>query len=131
MVSLSNHSIPPVSRGERVGVRVAVPFILSFLWFFLIPACQRSVQQTTQPASLPDHGRELYLTYCIACHNSDPSLDGPLGPPIKGSNKILLEAKVLHNTYPEGHTPKRPSKAMVPMPFLANDLDALEAFLKK
>jgi len=32
-----------------------------------------------------ERGRQVYLAHCIACHNTDPTQPGSLGPPIKGS----------------------------------------------
>lgn len=75
-------------------------------------------------------GRQVYLAQCIACHNSDPSRDGPLGPAIKGSSRELLEARVLRVEYPPGYTPKRRTTIMKPMPQLAASIDDLAAFLK-
>ena len=77
-----------------------------------------------------ERGRQLYLAQCIACHNSDPALAGPLGPPVKGSSRELLESKVLNGTYPPGYTPKRPTTLMPPQPALAGEIDNLAAFLK-
>jgi mono/diheme cytochrome c family protein len=74
-------------------------------------------------------GRTVYLAQCTACHATDPAQPGPLGPPIKGSPRELLEAKVLHGTYPAGYTPKRTSTVMPPMPQLASSLPDLAAFL--
>ncbi|MGH7825384.1 MAG: c-type cytochrome, partial [Candidatus Binatia bacterium] len=45
-------------------------------------------------------GRAVYVANCIACHNRDPSKDGPLGPAVLGSPKELLEALLLRNEYP-------------------------------
>ena len=77
-----------------------------------------------------ERGRQLYLAQCIACHNSDPALAGPLGPPVKGSSRELLESKVLKGTYPPGYAPKRPTTLMPPQPTLTGEIDNLAAFLK-
>ena len=74
-------------------------------------------------------GQTVYLAQCTACHATNPAHPGPLGPPIKGSSRELLEAKVLHGTYPAGYTPKRTSTLMPPMPQLASSLPDLAAFL--
>ena len=76
------------------------------------------------------HGRQVYLAQCIACHNSDPAKDGPLGPAIKGSSRELLEARVLRGTYPPGYKPKRGTAIMQPMPQLASAIPDLVAFLQ-
>ena len=75
-------------------------------------------------------GRQVYLAQCTACHNSDPSKNGPLGPAVKGSSRELLEARVLRAAYPPGYKPKRGTAIMQPMPQLASALDDLAAFLK-
>lgn len=79
--------------------------------------------------TLAARGRVLYLSHCIACHNQNPKLNGSLGPDVWGSSKELLEARVVHGTYPAGYTPKRQSQAMPAMPHLAKELDAIVAFL--
>jgi mono/diheme cytochrome c family protein len=75
-------------------------------------------------------GRQVYMSQCTACHASDPSQPGPIGPDIKGSSRELLEAKVLHGTYPPGYTPKRPTKVMVPIPAVAPEIPALAEYLR-
>jgi len=77
-----------------------------------------------------ERGRRVYLAQCTACHATDPAQPGPVGPPIKGSSRELLEAKVLRGTYPEGYRPKRPTGIMPPQPQIANDIAALAAYLK-
>lgn len=75
-------------------------------------------------------GRQVYLSQCIACHSSDPSRDGALGPAIKGASRELLEAKVLRGGYPAGYAPKRPTALMLPQPQLTASIPDLAAFLK-
>src|SRR3989449_11557890 len=75
-------------------------------------------------------GRQVYLAHCATCHGPDPAQPGPLGPPIKGSSRTLLEAKVLRQTSPPGYTPKRPTQLMPPLPALAGDIPALADYLK-
>jgi len=77
-----------------------------------------------------ERGRQVYLAHCVACHNSDPAQPGPVGPPVKGSSRALLEAKVLNGTYPPGYAPKRPTKIMVPLPAVAPDIGALADYLR-
>jgi len=77
-----------------------------------------------------ERGRQVYLAHCIACHNTDPAQPGSLGPPIKGSSRDLLEAKVVKGTYPPGYTPKRPTTVMVPIPAVAPDVAALAEYLR-
>ena len=71
---------------------------------------------------------KTYFQVCIACHNAKPSLDG-LGPPIAGSSRALIEARVVYGTYPTGYQPKRKSLAMPAFPNLAGNVDDLAAYL--
>jgi len=77
-----------------------------------------------------ERGRQVYLAQCTACHNTDPGQPGAVGPPVKGSPRELLEAKVLNGSYPAGYTPKRPTKVMVPLPAVAPEIAALADFLR-
>lgn len=83
-------------------------------------------------ASSPEaeRGREIYMVNCIACHNPNPELSGPLGPPVKGSSHELIEARLVRGEYPAGYLPKRKTKQMVPMPQLASHVSELAAYLK-
>lgn len=77
-----------------------------------------------------EKGRQVWLGQCIACHNTDPARDGPLGPAVKGSSRELLEARVVKGTYPPGYTPKRPSKVMPARPDLSPSIPDLAAYLQ-
>lgn len=77
-----------------------------------------------------ERGRQVYLAHCIACHSTDPAQPGPIGPPVKGASRDLLEAKTLKGTYPPGYTPKRPTQIMVPIPAVAPDIAALADYLR-
>jgi mono/diheme cytochrome c family protein len=81
-------------------------------------------------AGSAEKGRQVWLGQCIACHNSDPVKDGPLGPAVKGASRELLEARVVKGTYPPGYTPKRPSKVMPARPDLAPNIPDLAAYLR-
>ena len=78
---------------------------------------------------LAQEGRRVYGNVCIACHNGDPTRDGALGPAIAGSSRELLEARVVRGEYPPGYTPKRPGAVMPRFENLADELDALAAYL--
>ena len=75
-------------------------------------------------------GKQVYLSQCIACHNSDPAKNGPLGPAIRGSSQELLEAKLLRGNYPPGYTPKRNTAIMPVQPQAKPRIPELAAFLK-
>ncbi len=81
-------------------------------------------------AALVKRGRVVYDTSCSACHAREPHKPGPVGPPIAGSSIELLEAKVLRDEYPPGHTPQRDTKAMIPLVHLEKELPAIHAFLQ-
>jgi mono/diheme cytochrome c family protein len=87
-----------------------------------------SDQRAQSPAA--QRGRQIYLAQCTACHSPDPSQAGAVGPPLKGSSRDLLDAKLLRGTYPPGYTPKRPTAIMPPQPAVAPDTSALAEFLK-
>jgi mono/diheme cytochrome c family protein len=88
-------------------------------------------EPSTPGGAAAERGRQIYLSQCIACHNPDPALAGPVGPLIKGSSRELLEAKLLRGTYPPGYAPKRPTTVMPPQPALAGDIENLTAFLNR
>ena len=94
-------------------------------------ACTACSEPSSTGGPSAERGRQIYLSQCIACHNPDPALVGPLGPPIKGSSRELLEAKLLRGAYPPGYAPKRPTTLMPPQPALAGDIEHLAAFLKR
>ena len=83
----------------------------------------------SQPVTAAERGRRVYLANCITCHNPDPTQPGSAGPEVAGASRELLEARVVHATYPPGYTPKRPTHAMVALPHLAARIDDLAAYL--
>ncbi len=89
-------------------------------------ACGGSKERTPAEA-----GRIVYMTNCVVCHNANPSLAGTQGPPIAGSSKELLQARVLTLQYPPGYTPKRRTHAMRAFPQLKGKIDDLYAFLQE
>ena len=78
---------------------------------------------------LAEQGHTAYRSICITCHNGVPSQDGSLGPAIAGSSRELLAAKVLRGEYPPGYTPKRATNAMPRFEYMADQIDALAAYL--
>ena len=76
-----------------------------------------------------ERGRRVYAANCVVCHNPDPNLNGPIGPVIAGSPRELVEARVMRAGYPPGHTPKRDTKLMMPLPHLEAEIPAIAAFL--
>ena len=97
--------------------------------FLLITAstvgCSRSPDDPTV-----DRGRQVYLAQCTQCHAIDPTQSGAVGPPVKGSSKELLEARILKASYPPGYKPKRATHVMPAQPAVEPDIPALAAYLK-
>jgi mono/diheme cytochrome c family protein len=84
---------------------------------------------TSKPQTPAERGRQIYMSNCVVCHNANPSLPGSQGPPIAGSSRELVEARVLHVSYPPGYKPKRTTHAMSAFPQLKGHIDDLTAFL--
>jgi mono/diheme cytochrome c family protein len=83
------------------------------------------------PLTAAERGRQDYLTYCIQCHNPDPTKPGNQGPELAGSSRELIEDRLLHLTYPPGYKPKRTTHTMLAMPQLAPRIDDLAAYLSQ
>jgi mono/diheme cytochrome c family protein len=77
-----------------------------------------------------ERGQRVWLGQCVACHNPDPTRDGPVGPAVKGASRALLEARVLRGDYPPGYTPRRTTRVMPPRPDLAAAIPDLAAYLR-
>lgn len=101
----------------------------------MVVACKKdsapadSGPAATESTSAFENGRKVYMANCIACHNVNPKLDGGIGPASFGATRELILQKVIYNKYPDGYTPKRPTRAMVALPHLEKDIDSLYAFL--
>lgn len=74
-------------------------------------------------------GKVLFHNVCVACHNTDPTQDGSLGPAIAGASLPLLEAKVLRGEYPAGYTPRRAGAVMPRYEYVAEGIPDLAAYL--
>jgi len=72
----------------------------------------------------------IYMTNCVVCHNPNPNLEGTQGPPVAGSSEALIEARLLHLSYPPGYTPQRKTHEMRAFPQLKNRIPDLYAFLQ-
>jgi mono/diheme cytochrome c family protein len=103
--------------------------IVSVIFFsaMIASACSKDSDSGKNPDSA--RGRAIYVANCVACHNSDPSKEGPIGPAIAGSPPELLESRVLRVEYPPGYTPKRNTKVMPTFPFLKEEIPYLAAYL--
>ena len=92
-------------------------------------ACSKKSEHASQNPDW-ERGRAVYVANCVACHNSDPSKDGPIGPALKGSSKELIESRVLRTEYPAGYKPKRNTKIMPTFPFLKSEIPYLAVYLR-
>ena len=102
----------------------AAILILTTLSFL---GCKKDSEKT--PLSLEEQGRLVYMSRCIACHNSDPKQPGSLGPEIAGTAEEVLRNKVLKGLYPDGYNAKRTTKMMPPMPELEDKIIVLHSYL--
>jgi mono/diheme cytochrome c family protein len=82
-----------------------------------------------KPPDPVEKGRMVYMTNCVVCHNPNPNLPGSQGPAIAGSSQDLLEARVLHLSYPPGYTPQQKTHTMRAFPQLKKNIADLHAFL--
>jgi mono/diheme cytochrome c family protein len=102
---------------------------------FLLPCAFLFACDSARGGGMPEdpavkRGRQVYVGTCIACHNMNPAMPGGVGPEIKGSPRVLLEAKLLRGEYPAGYKPKRETRLMPPQPQLEASIADLAAFLK-
>ena len=118
---------PPRTPGPQLPRRRDGALVVTLAVVAALAGCS---DQTGPGGPAAERGRQVYLTQCITCHNPDPSLAGPVGPPLRGSSRELLDAKILKGAYPSGYAPKRPTTVMPPQPALESDIASLAAFLK-
>lgn len=113
-------------------MKISLKLIAAALLAVGVSACSNDSDQGDKAAKDPDwqRGRAVYVANCVACHNNDPSKDGPIGPAIKASSKELLQARVLSTSYPPGYKPKRPTHVMPKFPFLKDEIPYLTAYLR-
>ena len=119
-------------RAKTVSMKIRLNIVLMIVWVALASGCSKDADKTSKSAKDPDweRGRAVYLANCVACHNPDPSKDGPIGPAIKGSSRELIEARVLGFGYPPNYKPKRNTKLMPTFPFLKDEVPYLATYLR-
>ena len=103
--------------------RIAARALPAVILIVLIAACN------SEPITPARRGRQIYMSNCVVCHNPDPNLPGNQGPAIAGASRELVEARVLHLSYPPGYKPKRTTHAMRALPQLAGHIGEITAFL--
>jgi len=119
----SRKRLPPASR--EALARLASVACAALLGVAIASACGKPPHEL----SAADRGEVIYRTNCTSCHNADPNLPGPLGPAIADSPRALLDARVLHGTYPAGYHPQRKTHTMRALPWLDGHVDDLAAYL--
>src|ERR1041384_2810735 len=102
-----------------MDVERTMKVLLMVIFALALSGCSEESDKSPQSAKNADleRGRAVYAANCVACHNANPSKDGPIGPAIKGSSRELIEARVLSTSYPPNYKPKRPTKVMPQFPF--------------
>ena len=124
---------PPLALSSGgIERAMALRKLLAIVFFLTFAACAEESEEAKRLAKDPSAklGRIVYLLNCTACHNRNPAKAGSQGPPIKGSSRTLLEAKILHASYPPGYVPKRTSNAMRRYPHLEKKISQIAAYLR-
>ena len=77
-------------------------------------------------------GKKIYKSVCISCHSVDPRKQGPLAPPIAGSELEVIKSMVMTGKHPKGVQPKWPERdrEMEPLPHLEDEIPHLYEYLK-
>ena len=123
---------PPVfavTRTATLTPTTTLTRIAAFVCAALIGLAMASACARPRELSAVDRGAVIYRTNCISCHNADPNLPGPIGPAVAGASRALLDARVLHGTYPPGYTPRFKTHTMRALPWLDGHVDDLAAYL--
>jgi mono/diheme cytochrome c family protein len=108
-----------------------MPRIVALLAALLITPVMLGSKAPVRTMTPAQRGEVLYRTNCSSCHGGDPSRAGALGPAIAGSPRALIEARVLHRSYPAGYLPKRHTHLMQAMLWMAEHVGDLTAYLAR
>jgi len=111
--------------GRNVAARIVTVACAALLGVVIASACGKPPHEL----SAADRGEVIYRTNCISCHNADPNLPGPIGPAVAMASRALLDARVLHGTYPPGYHPQFKTHTMRALPWLDGHVDDLAAYL--
>src|SRR5918993_6074661 len=87
---------------QVVLMRTSIEILAIIFCATALSACSKDSDPSSQASKDPDweRGRAVYVANCVACHNSDPAKDGPLGPALKGLPRELIESRGLSTEYP-------------------------------
>ena len=123
---------------ETSQIRALIPFGMGLICAALLASCKfgddKAVQASPEEQKIQairTRGRQTYMANCTVCHASDPKMDGPVGPAVAGSSLELIRLRVLEVKYPEGYKPKRDTHAMVALPHLKDEIEALYQYLNQ
>lgn len=111
-------------------IRKSTSFFIFPVLILIGSGCSKESGQSGKNADW-QRGRAVYVANCVACHGSDPSKDGAIGPAIKGSPPELIETRVLRTEYPPGYKPKRNTHLMPTFPYLKSEIPNLVAYLSE
>jgi mono/diheme cytochrome c family protein len=132
LIALKDDRHPYASAGRDQGMKIFTPIFLIAACALLIGGCSKESDKSKSARDPKwERGRAVYLANCVACHNADPSKDGPIGPAIKGSSQELIQTRVLRTEYPAGYKPKRNTKLMPTFPFLKSEVPYLAIYLRQ
>jgi hypothetical protein len=120
----------PASHFDKVALNLTL-FRQPITWlsiFIFSLGCSGLHTPSLSPQA--QQGKAIYMSNCIACHHSDPSQDGNIGPAVSDSSLELLQLRVVEGKYPKGYLPKRKTLLMVPLPQLTpENIQALHEYL--
>jgi hypothetical protein len=102
----------------------AALLLMAALGATAIDGCTRR-SGTLIPAQRGEVLYPLTVPLVTAPTPSGPDPSGQRSPAARG----LIEARVLHRSYPSGYHPKRSSHLMLSMPWMAGHIDDLQAYL--
>lgn len=101
------------------------------LLMVFLTGCSLEVEFANTSTSTVSKGKSVYQAHCTGCHNTNPKLQGAIGPDLYGSSRELLEKKVIFGLYPNNYKPKRQSNIMPQFPYLKDYLSEIERYLNE
>src|SRR5574343_729469 len=104
------------SARKNMSLNMGQMFVWPLFLLFLNFGCtgKQTSNRSPEKEKLYLQGKKVYMTVCVTCHNTDPKLDGSIGPANYGASLELLRAKILKGEYTPGYKPKRETQLMPP-----------------